>query len=169
MKNLQIEIPEEDYDFLVNLYNERVETLKIEISKKQEQLQRASESLKKLLSASSKETKVYSTEKLISKITKLDNGYIKEWSWRKKIKFVLNENNAPMSAKEITNYIISNLEPELESEKSRIFATVSGQLSNAIKENKDFIREKNEIDEYVYSVKEEIESTITEPFDLPFK
>lgn len=84
MKNLQIEIPEEDYDFLVNLYNERVETLKIEISKKQEQLQRASESLKKLLSASSKETKVYSTEKLISKITKLDNGYIKEWSWRKK-------------------------------------------------------------------------------------
>lgn len=86
-----------------------------------------------------------------------------------KIKFVLNENNAPMSAKEITNYIISNLEPELESEKSRIFATVSGQLSNAIKENKDFIREKNEIDEYVYSVKEEIESTITEPFDLPFK
>ena len=85
-------------------------------------------------------------------IIQFENGYIPQWSWIKKIHFVLNNSDIALTARQITDKILS-LEPDSNLEGSKIFATISGQLSNKISAGKDFEREKNVLDEYVYRIK----------------
>ena len=87
----------------------------------------------------------------VGEIEKLANGYIKQWPWNKKIKFVLTEVGTPLTGKQIANYILSHLEPELKAVSKRVTGTISGQLTNMIQINA-LKRDKNEVDDFEYSL-----------------
>jgi len=83
-------------------------------------------------------------------IVKLENGYIIQWSWVKKIIFILSNTNSALTAKQITDEVLK-LEPN--QDWKQVNSVISGQLSLKIKADKDFVREKNEIGEFAYSLK----------------
>lgn len=87
-----------------------------------------------------------------------ENGYIPKWTYIRKIKFVLDFKKRPLTARQVTDLIINELEVELWKDKSKkekdaLFGTISSTLTNNSKEGKDFIKEKNEIDENIYSLR----------------
>lgn len=88
-----------------------------------------------------------------------ENGYIPKWTFVRKIKFILDLKKRPLTARQITDIIINELEVEIWKDKSKkekgaLFGTISSTLTNNSKEGKDFEKAKNEIDENIYTVRQ---------------
>lgn len=146
MSTISLKIPESQKQFLTQQFLARRSDLLNELSGVDEMLRE--------LGVDTKENKPIDTSKKgdtkSTQITKLENGYILQWSFLKKIVFILNNNEEGMTAKQLTNSI---LEYEKDLDFKKVFATVSGQLSNKIKAGENFERVKNELDEYVYKLR----------------
>lgn len=159
-QEIEIKIPVSHTSELLDLYHNKLNKLEKEIKEVQ--------SIISILQGGLQQTETYIQEnketRSVAAIEKLPNGYIKQWSWQKKIIFVLNKTLEQMTAKAIEQFIISNYEPELKSDEKRVRATISGQLS--LMGLKHVIsRQQNEIDEYIYSIKAEENENKTDLFD----
>lgn len=166
---IKIELPESEVLTLIKVYEDKASRLSDELKDANNMVSYFKGILNKGVQVVSqgsfnRVTSIASTsEGINSEIEKLPNGYIKQWAWSKKIIFILKEVGKPMTVKEIANYVFANLEPELQNEAKRTVSTISGQISAMYSKKAaqfNLKREKNEIEDYIYSISDSLENVI---------
>ena len=87
-----------------------------------------------------------------------ENGYIPRWTNVKKMAFVLKQKKRALTARQVYEVIINELEytewkDKTQKEKASFYGTISSTLVNNSKPGKEFVKSQNEIDENIYSLK----------------
>lgn len=149
---IQIDISDRDIPALREFYSQKLAQAKSEVlSIEKMLLQLDSKVDKGIVDIMKGDVKVEeSSIESHESISREATNYHSEWTWFRKIKFVLIGNE--FTTRQIVEDILQ-FEPERRSDRSRIVGTISAILSSKAKgENPTFIKRKNEKEDFVYSL-----------------
>jgi hypothetical protein len=142
---VRIEIQDNHIQSLIGFYINRLRILREEIIGRENEFKEISATIQQL----KRKGEMPKTSSVHVQVNLSD--YTENWPWLRKVRFVMEQKNKPLTTKDIAE-TLTDFEPSLLIDRKRAIASISSILSSKSGEGKDFLRVGNGPGDFAYVI-----------------
>lgn len=153
---VQIEVNDSHIKHLTDFYIQRLKVLREEIIERERESKEINATIQKL-------RKGTSPTEISSETKKAAPEYSEKWPWIKKVHFAIEQQQRPLTTKEIVD-TLTEYETSFIYDRKRAVASISSILSSKWGNNKEFIRMESESGDFAYGLNDK-QASVTNNID----